>query len=133
MTPLVEADRVLDRPRCDGMVAGGDELRAEHLRSTVRHAHAVEQARVVRGVGVAAVDRRLEVLERAPLEIRVAKLRDEPRGALTVFADQAPAGPCLVVVEDVPEAIRAPRAAGGARKLDQLGAEGLVPGHGGAG
>jgi hypothetical protein len=126
---IVDADGVLDRPGRDVVVAGRDELRAEDLRSSFSHPHAIEQARVMRRIGVAAVHCYLEVLERAALKVDVAELSHEPRGAFTVFSDEATPGPNLVVVEHGPQAVGGRGITRVLRQREQLGAKGLVAGH----
>jgi hypothetical protein len=60
----------------------------------------------VAGGRVAVVDRHLEVLEAAALEVGVAELGDEPRRVLAVGIHQPEARPRLVVVEDGPQPVR---------------------------
>lgn len=123
--PLVDPEWVLDRPGRD-LVARDDELRAEDLGSPLGHPDPIEQAGVVRRVRVAALDRGLEMLERAVLEVGVGELDDEPRGAFAVRADEPSTRPRLVVVEDRPEAVGARRVSCGSRECEELGAKRLV-------
>ena len=127
--PVVDRRRVFDRPRRELSAVALHHLRAVDLRATLGHAYAVEQARVVRGRCIAAVDRDLEVLERAPLQTTVGELRDEPRGMGAVLADEPDAGPRLEVVEHGPEPIHGRGIAGTRREHEQLVVQPLVVRH----
>jgi len=125
---LVHTARVFDRPGRDCAITSGHKLRAEHLRTSFCHAHAIQQTRKMAWLSVAAVDRGLEMLQRAALQIGVGELDDEPRGVLTVVADERAARPGFVVVENRPEPLRADRISGVLGEREQLRTEGFVPG-----
>ncbi len=127
----VDALDVVEVPRHEASVFVTHELRPEALRPAVGHAEPVFEVRLVHRIGVAARDRDLEQFEAPALQADVVDLllRDQPRGVLAVGADEPPTGPTLVVVEDVPEPLRAQRARGVVDQLEQLGAERLVLGH----
>ena len=129
LPPFVDSEGIFDRPWRDRAVTSRDELRSEHLRPPFGHAHAVQQTREVRGISVAAIDRSLEVLERASLKISVGELGDEPRGVLAVVTHELATGPCFVVVEDGPEAFGTDRISGVLGEREQLRTQGLVAGH----
>jgi lysophospholipase L1-like esterase len=123
---LVDAARVVDRPRREGLVAVDDELRPVHLRLPFAHPDPIHQTRVMRRVRVTLIDRDLEVGEHPPLQLRVGELHHEPRSPFAVFADEAQTRPYLVVVEDLPQPVGVTRIAGPGTHREQLLAQGVV-------